>query len=203
MYFKRISRASPEQVFLVVRNSYSATTMSVGHAAFFDYHYGTTSADGYNVRYPYSSTTGGYDNPAAMAGIVAGRDIQPSSYGSVQVYGHCDNIAVTGWSTTPMVAMTLTTDIDFQTRLLRPMNVLSANQITTYASVLGRLGAIVGYDTRLNVATDADSPLVRRLIPGGYVVPVEGVYLSGTTLLTNAALTATLTGTCKGFVHCL
>jgi len=77
MLFKRISRSSPEVIYMVVKNV-SGSTMTAGYSGVFDV---STSGDG--VRVTQASST----DLQAYAGV-AHEDIADDDYGLVQVYGY-------------------------------------------------------------------------------------------------------------------
>ena len=83
MLFKRISRSSPETVYIVAKNV-SGSTITSGYSAVFDV---SASVDG--VRVTQASST----DLQAYAGI-ADSDIANSAYGLLQVYGYRSSIYV-------------------------------------------------------------------------------------------------------------
>ena len=81
MIFQRITGpATPEKVFIVVKNTYSTASLTNGQAAMWDY---VTDIDGVGVTKPAAITVSG---GLAAAGIVA-ETIAAGAYGLVQVYG--------------------------------------------------------------------------------------------------------------------
>jgi len=83
MLFKRISRASPETGFVVVKNV-SGSTITAGYSAVFDV---SASVDG--VRVTQASAT----DLQAFAGV-ADSDIANNAYGLAQVYGYRASVYV-------------------------------------------------------------------------------------------------------------
>ena len=83
MLFKRISRSSPEVVFVVAKNV-SGSTITSGYTAVWDV---SASVDG--VRVTQASAT----DLQAYAGV-ADSDIANSAYGLLQVYGYRSSIYV-------------------------------------------------------------------------------------------------------------
>jgi len=76
MIFKRVTRTTAEQIFMVVQNV-SGGTITAGYACAFD----LTSPDGVRVTQPATAFL------QAFAGV-ADADIANSGYGLVQVYGY-------------------------------------------------------------------------------------------------------------------
>lgn len=83
MLFKRISRASPEVVFVVARNV-SGGTITAGYSAVWDT---GASADGVRVT---QATTAALQ---AYAGV-ADQDIANGDYGLLQVYGYRSSVRI-------------------------------------------------------------------------------------------------------------
>ena len=83
MLFKRISRSSPETVYVVAKNV-SGSTITAGYSAVFDV---SASVDG--VRVTQASST----DLQAYAGV-ADSDIANNAYGLLQVYGYRSSIYV-------------------------------------------------------------------------------------------------------------
>lgn len=81
MIFKRINGDTPEQVFVVAKNSWSTASLANGYAVMWDYR---TDVDGISVIQP-----GGYGTSwgFAIAGVAA-HTIAHNSYGLIQVYGY-------------------------------------------------------------------------------------------------------------------
>jgi len=77
MLFKRVSRTSPEQVFVVAKNV-AAETVTAGYWVAWDT---SASADGVRVTKHGAATLG------AVAGV-ADADIANDDYGLIQVYGY-------------------------------------------------------------------------------------------------------------------
>ena len=90
MLFKRISRAQPEKVFVVAKNSYSTASLSNGQAVIWDY---ATDADGVGVTKPTSGEARNGHYGVAFAGI-ATDDIAAGDYGLLQVYGYHSAVRV-------------------------------------------------------------------------------------------------------------
>ena len=83
MLFKRISRASPEVVFMVAKNV-SGSTITAGYSCVFDV---GSSVDG--VRVTQAST----DDLSAYAGV-ADSDIANDAFGLLQVYGYRASVRI-------------------------------------------------------------------------------------------------------------
>ena len=81
MLFKRMSRANPEKIFMVVKNSYSTASLTNGQVVQWDYQ---SEKDGVSVTIP-SGMASNFGN--AAAGVVA-ETIVFGDYGLVQVYGY-------------------------------------------------------------------------------------------------------------------
>ena len=94
MLLKRITRSSPEKVFVVAYNSYSTASLTNGQAAVWDY---ATDADGVSVTLPTDGTGRAGHYGAAFAGIAA-ETIAAGSYGLVQVYGYHSATRVRSWT---------------------------------------------------------------------------------------------------------
>lgn len=87
MLFKRVSRSSPETVFIVAKNV-SGSTLTAGYSAVFDV---SASVDG--VRVTQASST----DVQAFAGV-ADSDIANNDFGLLQVYGYRSSVLI--WSST-------------------------------------------------------------------------------------------------------
>lgn len=87
MLFKRINRADPEKIFIVVKNSYSTASLTNGQAVIWDF---ATDADGVGVTRPSARATNG---GVAVAGVAA-ETIASGEYGLVQVYGYHSAVRV-------------------------------------------------------------------------------------------------------------
>ena len=85
MLFKRVSRTSPEVVYMVVQNV-SGSTITAGYSAAFDV---GASVDGVRVSRP------GTERLQTYAGV-ADSDIADDAYGLVQVYGYRSSALI--WS---------------------------------------------------------------------------------------------------------
>ena len=83
MLFKRISRAQPETVFIVV-NNVSGSTITAGYSCVFD-----VGASANGVRVTQASST----DLQAYAGV-ADSDIANGDYGLAQVYGYRSSVYV-------------------------------------------------------------------------------------------------------------
>lgn len=95
MLFKRISRTSPEKMFVVAKNSYSTASLSNGQVVQWDY---ATDADGVGVTVPAAASG------VAVAGVVT-QTIAHGDYGLVQVYGYHSSVRVrTATGGSPAVA---------------------------------------------------------------------------------------------------
>lgn len=87
MIFKRINDDTPEQVFIVAKNSWSTASLSNGDVVQWDY---TTDVDGVGVTKPTGyATSFGF----AVAGVAA-QTITAGSYGLIQVYGYHSAVRV-------------------------------------------------------------------------------------------------------------
>lgn len=92
MIFKRINDDTPEQVFIVAKNSYSTSQVTNGMVVQWDY---VTDGDGVSIT-KAAARAAGAGFPAA--GVVA-QTITAGSYGLIQVYGYHSAVrvrAVTG-----------------------------------------------------------------------------------------------------------
>lgn len=81
MLFARVTRGTPEKIFVVAKNSYSTASVSDGQAVIWDF---ATDADGIGFTRPTARAT---NAGTAVAGIVA-QTIAAGDYGLVQVYGY-------------------------------------------------------------------------------------------------------------------
>jgi len=79
MLLQRINRTDPEQVFIIVKNTYGTATLTNGQPVSWDY---TTDADGIGVTLPVAAESG-----FQTAGIIA-ESIAAAAYGLCQVYGY-------------------------------------------------------------------------------------------------------------------
>ena len=82
MLFARISRANPEKVYVVVKNSYSTAALTNGQAVIWDW---TTDCDGLGVT--LATATENVSAGQDVAGVAA-ETIAAAGYGLVQVYGY-------------------------------------------------------------------------------------------------------------------
>lgn len=211
MLFRRLNPASPEQIFMSVANASTAATMYPGYGVFYLYTGSQTtgtaaSGSGYQVTFAGTNATFP-PHPANFAGIVAGRAIQPGDNGSVQVWGHCPVVAVRGLTvattTAPWTSIAVTTAAEvFQSTMLRPLGIFGQTSNEGAATNAGYLG-LLNINFVSSVAT-----YYKQLYPGGYVVPVDGMYAytpTGTTQIGTALITLShnSTGACKGFIRCL
>lgn len=198
-YLKSINRASPETIFVSVTNADSVTA-STGHAVIWDHVAGQTTGLGYQIRISRTTSTSA-PNPGLFAGIVAGADIPPSSMGSVQVYGYCDSVILSGVSTGfngATLGQTAWDNATLSQVILRPVGALGTSAGANTS--IGYLG-VCQLPTQLGVATNADAVNLRALWPGGYVVPVDSLYnVGGTTAQT---MTFTSSASCKAFIRAL
>ena len=94
MLFKRVNRADPEKIFLVVKNSYSTASLTNGQAVIWDW---TTAVDGVGVTLATATENegAGFD----VAGIAA-ETIAAGDYGLIQVYGYHSAVRVRTMTTT-------------------------------------------------------------------------------------------------------
>lgn len=90
MLFKRINRADPEKIFIVVKNSYSTASLTNGQAVVWDY---AADADGVGVTKPTDGTGRAGHYGTAFAGIAA-ETIAAGDYGLLQVYGYHSAVRV-------------------------------------------------------------------------------------------------------------
>jgi hypothetical protein len=87
MLFQRISRTTPEKIFIVVKNSYSTAALSNGQAVVWDFN---TDADGVGVTMATARAT---NAGVAIAGVAA-EAIAAGDYGLLQVYGYHSAVRV-------------------------------------------------------------------------------------------------------------
>lgn len=81
LLFQRISRTSPEKIFVVVKNNFSTAALTIGQAVQWDF---AGAADGVSVTRPSArATNGGF----AACGVVADQSIAIAGFGLVQVFG--------------------------------------------------------------------------------------------------------------------
>jgi len=97
MIVKRINRTDPEQVFIVVRNSYNTASLTNGQAVQWDF---GTDVDGVGVSVPTARAT---NRGFATAGIIA-ETITSGSYGLMQVYGYHSAVRVRACSSEHVIA---------------------------------------------------------------------------------------------------
>ena len=88
MEFKRVNRTDPEQVFLVVKNSYSTASLSANQWCAWDHR---TDKDGVAV-----TKIGGVERHA-VAGVAV-ETIAHGAYGLIQVYGYRSGARCSGGS---------------------------------------------------------------------------------------------------------
>lgn len=88
MLFKRINRADPEKIFIVVKNSYSTASLTNGQAVIWDW---TTDCDGVGVT--LATATVNVSAGQDVAGIAA-ETIAAGDYGLLQVYGYHSAVRV-------------------------------------------------------------------------------------------------------------
>lgn len=213
MLFRRLNAASPEQIFMSVANAHTNVTMFVGYGVFYMFtgsQSGGTAASGSGYQVVFAGTNQTFlPHPGHFAGVVAGRAIQPGDNGSVQVWGYCPVVAVKAQThTTATSAPWITHSTSnwaevFDQMILRPLGIFGQTTAEGAATNAGYLG-ILNFDS---IVQDA-ATYTKGLYPGGYVIPVDGVYtysgdsttLIGTTLIT---LSAGSTGAVRGFIRCL
>lgn len=94
MLFKRINRADPEKIFIVVKNSYSTASLTNGQAVIWDW---TTDVDGVGVT--VATATENVSAGQDVAGIAA-ETIAAGDYGLLQVYGYHSAVRVRTMTTT-------------------------------------------------------------------------------------------------------
>jgi len=80
LLFQRISRTSPEKIFVVVKNNFSTAAITIGQVVQWDF----TAADGVSVTRPTARATNG---GVATCGVVADQSIASAGFGLVQVFG--------------------------------------------------------------------------------------------------------------------
>ncbi len=122
-----------------------------------------------NTLKGYQVTHAGTDvafpaRPGLWAGVVAGRDIPPGEFGSIQCWGHCDFVLIQGNTNAPFVTIPGTTDGQFTNKLLRPMGCFGGYGTTNGAATnAGYMGFVT--------AGDIGDPAL-----GGYAELIDGVY---------------------------
>ena len=97
MLFQRISRADPEKVFVVAKNSYDTASLTNGQAVIWDW---TTDVDGVGVT--LATATENVSCGIDVAGIAA-ETIAAGDYGLLQVYGYHSAVRVRTMTTTSHV----------------------------------------------------------------------------------------------------
>ena len=97
MIFKRINRSDPEQIFIVVYNSYSTAALTNGQAVQWDF---VTDVDGVGVSIPTARAT---NKGFATAGIVS-ETIPAGNFGLIQVYGYHSAVRVRAASSENVIA---------------------------------------------------------------------------------------------------
>lgn len=196
MWFKQINRASPEQVFISVKNEFTST-MPVGHAVHWNFPIaaaGTGTGNGYGVTFATPQT--GQPSGHLFAGIVASYEIPAGDHGVVQVYGYHPGVVVTGGGAgvatlfnTDFFAATNRTAASFTNAKLIPQNILG-NTVggatnAGYMAVAHRLGTLV--TTTVSLAPLHGFP---------YAIPL-GNLNGGATVATNSS------GSVKAFIKAL
>jgi len=205
MWMKQINRASPEQVFIAVKNEFTGT-MPVGHAVHWNFpitEAGTGTGNGYGVTFAVTAATQ-QPNPLLFAGIVAGSEIPAGNYGVVQVYGYHPGVVVTGNATNSLVfntnffTVTNRTAASFTNARLIPVNALgNATGAATdagYMAVANLPGATY-HVTNLGTATSITIPL-SPLLGLPHVVPLGN-------LNNGATIATTSSGSVKAFIKAL
>ena len=86
MLHARINRTNPEKIFIVVKNSYSTSAVTVGYPV----HWDTSEADGVAVSIPAANKS------VCAAGVIADASIANGSYGLMQIYGYNADAIVDG-----------------------------------------------------------------------------------------------------------
>jgi hypothetical protein len=195
MEFKRINYAAPEQVFMVLQNAMSATTMTLGYAGMYNYTCSSDSTTGQGYAVTFDSTTG--KNPALFAGIVAVKDIPPSEYGWLQVFGHHDTVAVYGTTLANVFAggTGAWNAASLTNRILKPGYAFG----DTEATGIGAMGIMLA--TRNYATTDAVYQYAN--VPGGYAVPVDSIRVSAALTGWGTGITTQGVGFVKAFIHAL
>ena len=97
MIFKRINRTDPEQVFVVIKNSYAAASLTNGQAVQWDF---GTDVDGVGVTRPTARAT---NRGFATAGIIS-ETITAGEFGLMQVYGYHSAVRVRACSSEHTIA---------------------------------------------------------------------------------------------------
>lgn len=92
MWFRRVNRGSPDQVFTVFRNCMTASTIDIGEGVFYAFH-SSTYNDGINAC--FWTNTMAHRN---LAGVCARYPVGPGEYGMAQCYGYCNSVSVRGWT---------------------------------------------------------------------------------------------------------
>jgi len=212
MFSALINRAAPEQVFISVMNNHT-NTMSTGHAAVWDYgvgattdytNYYVTGGSGYGVTFARTTQTSWNPTPGLFAGIVAGRDIPPGDWGSVQVYGEFAGVLLTGISTAPWfgtAGQTAWNNTTLSTLFLRPCGVYNSTGAATnagYCGIMSKVTTIAGTQTYASGDINMD---LRPFWHGGYVLPLGIQYATNGT--TSGTITYTSSCRIKGFIKCL
>jgi hypothetical protein len=205
MFSALINRAAPECVFISVMNNHTQT-ISTGHAAVWNYAASTanttdwyvTGGSGYGVTMPPVTAASWNCNPALFAGVVAGRDIPPGDWGSVQVYGEHPGVFVTATTSAPFngtLATVAFTNAVLTTLIMRPCGVYNSGFSGTTLAPMGF------QSLSTTVATDGTADL-HPFWPGGYAIPLGYIYnYAGTTSQT--LTTSTSTGRVKAFIRAL
>ena len=148
MQTRRISRGSPECLYVSVRNC-GAATLYVGHHAIFAFHV-ETFADGVNV------CTYGSGSPAVwqLAGIVSKYPIPPGAWGCVQIHGYHGGISCL----TPPAGLTNWASV--ATMVISPVTTATTpgwNTITTQSGWVAVAGGVIRLVGRRNTAGSTDS----------------------------------------------
>lgn len=200
MEFSRVHRGTPEQIFVTARNVDSAT-LSSGRGVMWALPFVSTGSaesgyEGYAVKFPATTLTGGLNHLGLFAGVVANQDIAPGAFGRVQVWGTISSVLVHGTTAAPFVGNGAGWgDATSVYRLiLRPIHFYSMNTVVTQPGIFGMM----------DCATTAMTQFY-TFFPGGYALPFTDTY---TTVSTDGswvigALGTTATGWCKAFIRCL
>lgn len=171
-YIPRVHRTAPETVFTIVFNS-NTEPLSVGHGAFW---YNVFSASGgtAGTNDLYQVTHGGTDTvhfprPGMFAGVVAGRDISPSDFGSIQVWGRNEFVLVMGTThtTAPFVTVGGTDSTNWTNKVLRPLGIFGNGTGEGAATNLQYFGIVP-----LPTASASWS----QNLQGPYLIPLDGCY---------------------------
>jgi len=206
---KQIHEAAPDVVYLTVKNA-SASTLSTGHAVFFNYtaaNNGTASYTANTILHVTLNATTAANQYAAglFAGPVAKTDIGPYAFGYVQKHGPHPGVLVTGLGaganpppfSTSFFAVTNNNVASLGTVQLRP--VACFGNTTGAVTNIGYFGAVPMSTTIAGTAGYASADInqcLQAFWPGGYLVPLDNP--------TGAvSISSNSSGRVKAFCYCL